>query len=287
MKSTNGRAEQRDQGIRRRSTRVLSELWPGLVARWAEQVFLTPGRKTLSPAEQVMLATGHRFSVPVAGKRLAAWSWGDGPTVFLVHGWGSSAGRMTSFVDPLVRAGFSAVAFDGPGHGESEGTTSSIVEMAQALRAMTEWTAAADAVRGHAGAIGHSMGGGAIALASHQGLVFKRAVFLATPADLETPSREFAAREGLTTEAVLRMQDRIETRFALKWRDLALPRLVPERPFPLLLVHDTDDATVPVSEAAVIASAWPGAERMVTTGLGHHRIVHDPTVVRQVVAFLS
>jgi alpha-beta hydrolase superfamily lysophospholipase len=195
MKSTNGRADQWGQGIRRRSTRVLSELWPGLVARWAEQVFLTPGRKTLSPAEQVMLATGHRFSVPVAGKRLAAWSWGDGPTVFLVHGWGSSAGRMTSFVDPLVRAGFSAVAFDGPGHGESEGTTSSIVEMAQALRAMTEWTAAADSVRGHAGAIGHSMGGGAIALASHHGLVFKRAVFLATPADLETPSREFAARE--------------------------------------------------------------------------------------------
>jgi pimeloyl-ACP methyl ester carboxylesterase len=53
------------------------------------------------------------------------------------------------------------------------------------------------------------------------------------------------------------------------------------------LVHDTDDATVPVSEAAVIAAAWPGAERMVTTGLGHHRIVHDPTVVRQVVAFLA
>jgi hypothetical protein len=43
------------------------------------------------------------------------------------------------------------------------------------------------------------------------------------------------AWQRLTTEAVLRMQDRIETRFALKWRDLfpgprTLARAFPDRP---------------------------------------------------------
>ena len=40
-------------------------------------------------------------------------------------------------------------------------------------------------------------------------------------------------------------------------------------------------------DGAAITRAWPGAELVTTTGLGHHRIVSDPGVIRQVVAFLG
>jgi pimeloyl-ACP methyl ester carboxylesterase len=262
-------------------------LAPDLLARYAERAFLTPGRNRPTAREQAVLASGHRFSIPFAGGRLAAWSWGDGPTVYLVHGWGGSAARMTSFVGPLVRVGFSVVAFDAPGHGESDGRTSSVVEISRSLRAVAEWTAVADLVRGHPGAIGHSIGGAAIALAAHHGMVLKRAVFIGAPADLETPSREFAAREGLPPDVIQRMQRRVEARFGILWRDLAVPRLAPQAQLPLLVVHDTADTAVPFQDADTIARSWPGAERLTTTGLGHHRILHDGNVVQQAAEFLT
>jgi pimeloyl-ACP methyl ester carboxylesterase len=260
---------------------------PALTARLAERLFLTPGRREPRPAERRVLSQGYQFRVPFEGGRLAAWSWGDGPTVFLLHGWGGSAARMTAFVDPLLRAGFSVVAFDGPGHGESDGRTSSVIQLAAALRAVTEWTAAADSARGHTGAIGHSIGGVAIALAGRQGTRFRRVVFVGSPSGLEAPSHEFMARLGLSAEVGARMQQNIERRFGMAWRDLAITPAVPDGGVPLLVVHDAGDAAVPVEESDRIAAAWPGAERLVTKGLGHHRILFDPEVVARSAAFIS
>lgn len=279
-KSTNGRLIPSVVG-------VASRIAPKLTARWAERVFLTPGRREPRPAESRALATGYPFRVPFAGGHLAAWCWGEGPTVFLAHGWGSSAARMTSFVEPLVGRGFSVVAWDGPGHGRSDGTTSSIIELTAALRAVVEWTAAADAGAVHAGAIGHSISGVAIALAGGQGVRFRRAVGIGTPSSLEAPLHETMIRLGLSDEVRELMQRRIEGRFGVTWSQLAVRHAVPVHPLPLLLIHDQADQAVPVEESARIVEVWPGAERMLTQGLGHHRIVHDPQVVARATAFLA
>jgi len=37
-----------------------------------------------------------------------------GPTVLLLHGWSGAAAQWSRFIDPLVRAGFNAVALDLP-----------------------------------------------------------------------------------------------------------------------------------------------------------------------------
>ena len=56
---------------------------------------------------------------------------------------------------------------------------------------------------------------------------------------------------------------------------------------PLLLVHDQNDRQVPVLESARTAHVLPGAELMVTRGLGHNRLLADPVVVRAVVDFVA
>jgi pimeloyl-ACP methyl ester carboxylesterase len=53
-----------------------------------------------------------------------------------------------------------------------------------------------------------------------------------------------------------------------------------------LVVHDSADPEVDVADAHRIANAWPGAEVITTHGLGHHRILSDPEVVRRVVSWL-
>lgn len=278
-KSTNGR-------IVPKIINAASRMAPELTARWAERAFLTPGRRSSKVAELAALDDGHPFRVPFAGGHLAAWSWGDGPTVYLVHGWGFSAARMVPLVQPLLGNGFSVVAFDAPGHGLSDGKTSSVIEMAAALRAVVEWTGAGDG-GDHAGAIGHSIGGAAIALAMKQGTRFRRAVFIGSPSSLETSSQESAARLGLTPRVVARMQERIEERFGMKWSEISVERFIPDPVVPLLLIHDVGDQEIPVEESARIAAVWPGAERILTEGLGHNRILQDAEVIARAAAFIA
>jgi pimeloyl-ACP methyl ester carboxylesterase len=56
---------------------------------------------------------------------------------------------------------------------------------------------------------------------------------------------------------------------------------------PALIVHDRDDPDVPYAHGEEIARAWPGAELMTTSGLGHRSVLRDPEVIRRTVSFLG
>ena len=55
----------------------------------------------------------------------------------------------------------------------------------------------------------------------------------------------------------------------------------------MLRIHDQNDRQVPVAEAARAAHVLPGAELMVTHGLGHNRLLADPAVVTAIVDFVA
>nr|MBA3542137.1 hypothetical protein [Deltaproteobacteria bacterium] len=96
----------------------------------AERLFTSPRRHPRPDREKAILATARPFTVDVALRSprwrghhidVAAWRWGHGPTVLLVHGWEGRGSQLGSFVEPLVAAGLSVVAFDAPAHGDSAG----------------------------------------------------------------------------------------------------------------------------------------------------------------------
>jgi pimeloyl-ACP methyl ester carboxylesterase len=53
------------------------------------------------------------------------------------------------------------------------------------------------------------------------------------------------------------------------------------------LFHDRRDRKVPHYESEAIAKAWTNAKLVLTSGLGHERILHDPQVIEQTVAFFD
>jgi hypothetical protein len=61
--------------------------------------------------------------------------------------------------------------------------------------------------------------------------------------------------------------------------------LPPGKRVPMLIVHDNSDREVEVHQALKIAEAHPGAELLLTDGLGHARILRDPAVVDAIAAF--
>src|SRR5215468_8096629 len=107
---------------------VLSAVAPPLAARLAGRLFATPPRHKTSEREWIVLSRATPGRVRCGRRTIATWSWGEGPTVLLVHGWGSRGARLHSFVEPLVAAGYRVVAFDAPGHGDTAGRTSSLPE---------------------------------------------------------------------------------------------------------------------------------------------------------------
>lgn len=254
---------------------------PGLAALWAERLFCSPPRRQISERMAAWLAQARRFDVTVGARRVAAWAWGErGPGVLLVHGWGSRGARFVDLGNALLSSGYQVVTFDGPGHGASSGRLSSGPEFARAAGTV------ASAVGGVSAVVGHSLGGFAAALAIRLGLRARRAVFIAPSANVNSYSAQFASLLGVRDPVMASMRTRLERRLGFTWRLMDIPRFAGAMTVPLLVIHDQDDRDVRWDDGAAIARAWPGAELVTTTGLGHHRVVSDPEVINCVVSFL-
>lgn len=260
---------------------LLDRRVPSLAARLAERMFFTPPRTRRSPRIEAVLATARRRDVDAGGTRIATWAWGEGPTVYLVHGWAGLGGQLGAFVAPLVEQGFQVVAFDGPAHGRSAGRRASIVHFARAL-------AAVGRVFGPGrGLIAHSLGGPAAAFAMRRGFPVERAVFVAPPADPGDWSKQFARRLGVSARVMDAMRRRSERWLGVTWAEVSLTGLAAGQSTPLLVIHDQDDRDVPPHHGAAVAASWPGAQLVETSGLGHSRILRDAGVVAQAVSFVA
>ena len=257
-----------------------------LAARGLERLFLTPGKKRLTPQESTFLESGvfERVSSPVGD--LAVWSWGEGRTVLLAHGWGSRAARYSTLVPALVKAGFRALAFDAPGHGLSAGRRSSLPETARAIRFL------ARRERSRRGAlpqavIGHSFGGAAAIMAQESGVRFRANVLLAAVSDFDGQLRRVATSLGADEDVLRRMIQRLEQRLGFCWDALRVPSFARRLSAPALIMHDPSDSEVPFADAQALQAAFPNARLVDTPGLGHRRILHDARVVASVVGFLT
>jgi pimeloyl-ACP methyl ester carboxylesterase len=261
--------------------RTVGSVAPEVAARWAETLFCTPPRHQPRSGDEAFLASGRRFTVRCGGQELAAWEWGAGPTVILVHGWGSRAGRFSVMGRVLIERGYRVVAYDAPAHGRSSGRLASLIEFARALRAVAENVGPVWAVAGH------SLGGAAAVLALRDGLRAERVVLISAPADVTRFSTAFADHLRIPLPARAAMRRNLEIRLDARWDDLHIPTIVRGFRTPALLIHDRADPDVPFRHAEEIATAWPGARVVATEGLGHRAILRDPTVVQAAAGFLS
>lgn len=265
----------------RTTFRTVGRVAPAQAALWAEEIFCRPPRGRIRPSETEFLATGTALELPISTGTLAAWEWGTGPTVLLVHGWGSRAGRYRVIAPRIVAEGHRVVAYDGPAHGRSPGKRTSLPEYAAALLEVAERLGPLHA------AVGHSLGGAAVAVALHRGLRLERAALIAPFGAPPEFTDRFASLIALPRRAQERMVANLERRLGLRFQDLQIAALARALHTPALVIHDRDDEDIPLAEGRAIATAWPGSEFVETEGLGHHQIMRDPGVARRIAAFIA
>lgn len=260
--------------------RAVGRVHPEGAARLLMVAFSRTRRQAPSEGNRLTLAAGEPFTLRGPTGTLAGRRFGEGPTVLLLHGWDGRATQFASWVAPLQARGFCVVAFDAPGHGDSDGRSSHVGLLARGLEAV-----AARHGPVH-GVVAHSLGAAATALSVRRaGVAPERLVFVAPSVRPAEFVRSFLATH-LRAEAVeQRFLRKLEAAVGEPLATLDLPRL--SLATPTLVIHDRSDDDVPFGASEALAQGWPGATLWPTEGLGHRRILHDPAVIAAGADFLA
>ena len=273
----------------RRAFALLERTSPSAGGWLAERLwFRLPARPAVAARDARTPSGGEAFEVGWDGGLLRGRVYGEwgNPTAYLVHGWGGWWQQLSAYVEPLVAAGLCVVAFDAPSHGDSEPgrfgpRSTTFVEMAHALAAVVAEFGRPTVV------VAHSAGALATLYSRRLGVSPDAYVLLAPPQAVDPMVQVFVEAVGLGERSRAAMVGRAERRVGLPMRALNLLELVADEASlpPLLVVHDRDDHEAPVGGGIGLANAWHDARLMVTSGLGHRRVMWDNAVVTRVSEF--
>ncbi|MFE6872591.1 alpha/beta hydrolase [Kitasatospora sp. NPDC057692] len=273
----------------RTTLNAASRAAPGLAGRAAFELYRHPLRRgRVRPREREVHDRAATRRLLHRGDPVVVHRWGDGSRpVLLMHGWQSRASRFADLVPRLRALGLTAVGYDAPGHGDSGGRTATVLDHRSIALRLQEEYGAFEAV------IAHSLGVNAAFLALREGLDAGRLVALAGVAEVSWLPAGFCARLGLnaTVERELRRRAESGAMFpgvadVRTYFDAA--RSPEEIAPPILVAHDEGDDVVPFAQARRLRAAYGDRlDLLATRGLGHRRILTEPTVIDNVIGFLS
>lgn len=260
---------------------TLPRLPTGLAFACTRVLASIPPRLRLKERDREALASARPFRF---GRGRRAWSWGQGPLVILVHGWGGRGAQLAPLARQLADQGFEAVVFDVAAHGDSPGRHAGFDDFIADLAALTR--ALGRPVHAY---VGHSAGGLCLMAArAIAGLRAPHYVCLAAPRAPYVPI-DILRRELDPPETLLaRFRRYYAAQFQAGWDELDRGQAyVPTAAERLLLVYDHDDTQVPHADGDLIRARWPAARLVKTRGLGHHKLLWDARVMAEVAAFID
>jgi len=282
-KESTGFAHKPALSVLRKSFRILGTIAPGLGARLAYKLFFTPQRHRAPSWETRLNKTAEVLKMDFDSGNLNALSWGRGPSLLLIHGWGGRATQMGAFVEPLTNAGFRVVALDAPAHGASSGRQTDMIEYAAAINAVRQEVAPVTAI------IAHSLGAACtlLSMERHKFQV-EKLILIGSPASAIWVTESFAEVLSIPAHVIKRMRSLLERHYGntFTWEDLSIECMLSRNTIPTLLVHDKFDAEIPYWNALQLAKCSPSSALVTTEGYGHRRILRHEHVISKCVEFL-
>jgi len=249
------------------------------------RAFFSPSRYEVKPTEREVIEWGNNYRIPFEGGELAVTAWGNhGPAVLLLHGWGGARAQMTGFVDALLFAGYRVVAYDQTAHGESDGKTTNILEIAPTMDLIAKQEGPFHAV------IAHSFG----TLITSYALVERdfpppaRLVYFGAFNQLLESLPRFQVIAGLSDEIMDGFRAMLYENFGRNVLEAITNEiLTPQINIPALMFHDAADNVTPVEDSRAIARVCKHAQYIETQGLGHRGALQSKSIHEQVLKFLN
>ena len=274
---------QRQLKVLRAGFQFLGTITPALTGTLAENLFFRPQKRPFSKRSQKIMAQADQKYILHGSRRLATFTWeNDGPTVLLVHGWGSNCSGLSAFVQPLLDAGFRVVTFDAPAHGRSDGKQTNVMDISGAIQTVIRNLGPVEHI------VAHSFGAATtlLTLVREPNLGVKRVVSIGTPSSLRDMVDLWTNFMGLTEATNTQMRRKLVDRVGLPVEDLSVESVVSQLTLPGLIIHDQEDSIVSYTNAEVIHEQSSTASLYSTSGLDHRGTLRDEAVLQQVIQFL-
>lgn len=212
------------------------------------------------------------------GKTLFAWYMPantptPAPAVAILHGWGGNIAHMLPLARPLHWAGYAVLLVDARCHGRSDDDDfASLPRFAEDLGHAFDWLTARPEVDGRrVGVIGHSVGAAAALLVASRRPAVAAVVSLAAFAHPTRMMERWLDGKGVPRWPIGRLiLAYVERTIGHRFDNIAPCNTIVRIRCPVLLLHGSDDTTVPVAEAREIYARRTHEEVQLLEVLGSH-----------------
>ncbi|HEB94886.1 MAG TPA: alpha/beta fold hydrolase [Sedimenticola thiotaurini] len=211
--------------------------------------------------------TPERFGLPfhavsiatVAGRHLFGWwlpvATGD-VSIVILHGWGGNAEMMLPLALPFHRAGINVLLIDARNHGRSDRHGhSSLPRFAEDVGHAVDWLRSAHPQRARRMVLlGHSLGAAAVLFEASRRSDIDAVISISAFAHPAWMMRRHLDRWWLPRPLAALIMRYVEWVIGHRFDEIAPLRTICRIQARVLLVHGTDDRTVPLADAHAIAA---------------------------------
>jgi pimeloyl-ACP methyl ester carboxylesterase len=260
------------------------QLSTSLATQLALYLFFRPQRFKRPVREQEMHEHALQTSsyVPEIDKVIQVFRFaGKGPKVLLLHGWSGRGTQLFAFADELRKSNAEVVTFDMPAHGQSLGNKTNIVELVACIKEVHTKYGPFD----HA--IAHSMGSMALLRALRDGILMKSVAIIGSGDKIRNVFYRFSEQLQFSDKVTEQMIQTVEKKFGMNLESYSSSMSLEHLEMPLLIVHDKDDKETPFTYSKDLHKIANNSELLLTSGLGHHRILRDSKTVQHIVQFIN
>ncbi|RXJ72125.1 alpha/beta hydrolase [Veronia nyctiphanis] len=250
------------------STRAYFNIAPKSAVKTARKLFLTPAKaknKNTTPGGMVT------SDVMSASGKIRVYRLGVGPTWVMAHGWSGSANQFFPLMEKVAAMGFTAVAYDQPAHGGSEGHEAHIPNMLAALKAVLGDVGDVE------GLICHSMGGSVSLHIADEVLQGKPCLLIAPALFYWKNAKNTVRRVGVHMSLYDAVINEVSREYNFLPSDFDPDQRLIEMSSPVTIVHDRNDKFAPF-EASEKAALCSHINLIATEGLGHGSIIKSDQV---------
>ena len=259
--------------------RTLGVIFPTWTAKWAFGVFTSPLKYPRTAEEQDFWNQGLplTFLSGAHGRK-----FGEGPCVWMVHGWEGRGSQFKEFTLTLLKNGYSVMLWEAAGHGDTPGKHTNLIEV-------TDWLEKdlRSQVEPPKALIGHSFGGAASSFVAGRNVPTPLVIVISAPIEIFKIFRNFWERIRLPARARKVFVELAEKKTGVVVQELNTAQSSKGYRHHILVIHDQNDKEVPFENLEKYKSINPNVETFATTGLGHRRILNSPILAEKIVSALK
>ena len=262
--------------------KLLSAISKKKAAEKAFQLFCTPQRRNVKPIPKIF-EQAEKLHFKLNGHTVNGWRWNHPAErrVLILHGYESSVTNFDRYIRPLLKKGYEVLAFDAPAHGKSSGRTTLMPEFIASILEIDKQFGPFDA------AIGHSLGGMSLLNAIVSGFKINRLVIIGSGDIIQDIIDDFVLQLELDPKFNDLLRIHFENKHNALMDNFSAWHSAQKTQISTLVVHDQNDAEVPVKCAYHIHENLKNSELMITKNLGHRKILGDKNVIAKTVDFIK